>query len=309
VAINGNIAYTANVWEGVKIYRLSEGHIERIGRVKIPYAADVKRSGDRLYVAEGQNGIGVYRMVSDTELEEISRLKAFDDHLNFAQFVWAFDGHDVIAASNGSPFVSFVDFSDMATPRIILRRKGGSLVYNNYGGQSLVQNKYFGFSRTFGGIQIFEIGSRSAKLVWEDRFPMCSQTGTLAAFNGQFLVMRSGGYAFMDPAKPVGTRELKRHPFPGSAGLPADVPDDSAISRAMFPKSEFEGQVNADESTQRVAVANRIFKNIRVYDFSDPETPKLLKSAALNANPNVPAFWKGFVVLPGGYSGLLLERP
>lgn len=309
VALNGDIAYAANVWEGVKIYRLTEGKIDQIGCAKIPYAADIKRSGDRLYVAEGQNGIGVYKIVSDTELKEISRLKKLDDQLNFAQFVWAFDGHDVIAASNGSTVVSFIDFSDLTAPRIIFRQHGRSLVYNNYGGQSLVRNKYFGFSRTFGGIQIFEIAAGSAKLVWEDAFPMCSQTGTLAAFGDEFLVMRCGGYAFVDPEKPVAVRDLIRHPFPGSAGLPDDIPDDSAISRAMFPKSEFEGQVNADESARRVAIANRMFKNIRVYDFSDRSNPRLLKSTALNANPNVPTFWKGFVVLPGGYSGLLLERP
>lgn len=308
VAINGDIAYTANVWEGVKIYRLTEGKIEQIGRANIPYAADIKRAGDRLYVAEGQNGIGVYKIVSDTELTEISRLKKLSTPIHFAQFVWAFDGHDVIAASSGTTRVIFVDFSDLANPKIILSQHGGCLVYNNYGGQSLVKNTYFGFSRTFGGIQIFEIGAGSAKLVWEDTFPLCSQTGTLAAFNGAFLVMRSGGYAFIDPEDPVGVRDLKRYPFPTSAGLPADIPDDSPISRASFPNSEFEGQVNADQATRRVAIANRIFKNIRIYDFSDRENPKLLKSVALNANPNVPAFWKGRVVLPGGYSGLLLEH-
>jgi len=292
----------------VKIYRLTKEKIELIGRANIPYAADVKRSGDRLYVAEGQNGIGVYKRVSDTELKEISRFKNAGTAVSFAQFVWAFDGHDVIATSSGSPSVIFIDFADLAKPKILLNQPGRCLVYNNYGGQSLVKNKYFGFSRTFGGIQIFEIGAGSAKLVWEDTFPMCSQTGTLAAFNGEFLVMRCGGYAFVDPEKPVGVRELKRYPFPTSAGLPADIPDDSAISRALFPKSEFEGQVYADEAARRVAIANRISKNIKVYDFTDREHPRLLKSETLNANPNVPAFWKGLVVLPGGYSGLLLEH-
>ena len=47
-----------------------------------------------------------------------------------------------------------------------------------------------------------------------------------------------------------------------------------------------------------------MFKNIKIYDFSDREKPKLLKSPELNANPNVPAFWKGLVVLPGGYGTL-----
>lgn len=309
VAINGDIAYTANVWEGVKIYRLTEGKIEQIGRTSIPYAADVKRSGNRLYVAEGQNGIGVYKIVSDTELKEISRFKDLDTPAHFAQFVWAFDGHDVIAASSGSTRVLFIDFADLANPKRLLSQHGSCLVYNNYGGQSLVKDKYFGFSRVFGGIQLFEIGAGKAKLVWEDTFPLCSQTGTLAAFGGEFIVMRCGGYAFADPEKPVGVRDLKRYPFPTSAGLPADIPDGSAISRALFPKSEFEGQVNVDDSARRVAIANRMFKNVKVYDFSDREKPKLLKSVELNANPNVPAFWKGLVVLPGGYSGLLLERP
>lgn len=308
VAINGDVAYAANVWEGVKIYRLAEGRIEQIGRLAIPYAADVKRAGDRLYVAEGQSGIGVYRIVSDTELKEISRFTELDTPPRFAQFVWAFEGHDVIAASSGSTRVLFIDFSDLANPKRLLSQHGTCLVYNNYGGQSLVKDKYFGFSRVFGGIQLFEVGAGSAKLVWEDTFPLCSQTGTLAAFGGEFLVMRCGGYAFLDPEKPVGIRDLKRYPFPTSAGLPADVPDDSAISRAIFPKSDFEGQVNVDAESHRVAVANRMFKNVRVYDFSDRTNPKLVKSATLRSNPNVPAFWKGRVVLPGGYSGLLLEQ-
>ena len=141
VAINGDIAYAANVWEGVKIYRLAEEKIEPLGRAKIPYAADVKRSGDRLVVAEGQNGIGVYKIVSESELKEIARFKNLDAPLHFAQFVWAFDGHDVIAASSGSTRVLFIDFSDLATPKIVLSQHGGCLVYNNYGGQSLVKNK------------------------------------------------------------------------------------------------------------------------------------------------------------------------
>lgn len=308
VAIRGDVAYAADVWEGLKIYRLSDDRIEPIGRAAIPYAADVKRAGDRLYVAEGPNGIGVYQIESDTALREISRFKELDTPPHFAQFVWAFDGHDVVAASSGSTHVLFIDFSDLAKPRTLLNQHGGCLVYNNYGGQGLVKDKYFGFSRVFGGIQLFELGAGSAKLIWDDPFPLCSQTGTLAAFGGEFLVMRCGGYAFVDPEKPVATRDLRRYPFPTSAGLPADVPDDSAISRAMFPKSEFEGQVDVDAATHRVAIANRMFKNVKVYDFSDRYNPRLLKSVELRANPNVPAFWKGRVVLPGGYSGLLLER-
>ena len=307
VAIRGDIAYTANVWDGVRIHRLSDTGIARIGRAAIRYAADVKRSGDRLYVAEGQDGIGVYRMVADTGIEEIGRLAVLDKSFNFVQFLWAFDGCDVVPASCGTPRIHFVDFSDPARPKILGSGSGEGLLYNNYGGQSLVKGRYFGLSRTFGGLQVFDL-AQGGKLVWHDRFPLCSQTGTLAAFGDEFLVMRCGGYAFLDPETPVPTRDLRRFAFPGQGELCADVPDDSAISRAMFPKSEWEGQVNVDPGSGRVAVANRMFKNCHIYDFSDRANPKLLKRVQLNANPNVPAFWKGRVVLPCGYSGLLLEK-
>ncbi|MCX6898776.1 MAG: hypothetical protein NT105_08765 [Verrucomicrobia bacterium] len=308
VAIKGDIAYTANVWDGVKIYRLSENGITQIGRAAIKYAADIKRSGDRLYVAEGQNGIGVYKLVSDTKLEEIGRLAVLDKTLNFVQFLWAFDGCAVVPASCGTSRIHFVDFSNPSQPKIIGNELGEGLLYNNYAGQNLVKGRYFGLSRTFGGLQIFDLKDGSEKLVWHDKFPLCSQTGTIAAFGDEFLVMRCCGYAFFDPEKPVPTREMKRLAFPGQGKLCADIPDDSAISRSTFPKSEWEGQVNVDQVTGKVAVANRMFKNCHIYDFSDKANPKLLKKIELNANPNVPAFWNGRVVLPCGYSGLLLEK-
>jgi hypothetical protein len=308
VAIKGDIAYTANVWDGVRIYRLSEQGIAQIGRSDIRYAADVKRSGDRLYVAEGQNGIGVYRMVSETGLEEIGRLAVLDKTFNFVQFLWAFDGCDVVPASCATTRIHFVDFSNPSRPRIIGGESGTGLLYNNYAGQNLVKGRYFGLSRTFGGLQIFDLRDNAKKLIWHDTFPLCSQTGTIAAFGDDFLVMRCCGYAFFDPEKPVPTRDMRRLAFPGQGDLCPDIPDDSAISRAMFPKSEWEGQVNVDQKTGKVAVANRMFKNCHIYDFSDKANPKLLKRIELNANPNVPAFWKGRVVLPCGYSGLLLEK-
>lgn len=308
VAINGDIAYTANVWDGVKIFRLSGGGIRQVGRANIQYAADVKRSGDRLYVAEGRNGIGVYRLVSDTELEEIGRLKVLEKNLNFAQFLWAFEGSDIVAATCASPRLNFVDFSNPADPKVVSSESGNGLLYGNYASQQLVNGRYFALSRTFGGLMVFDLKGSPPAMIWHDNFPLCSQTGNAAALDSEFLVMRACGYALLDPERPVPTRDLRRFAFPGQGALPPDITDDSAISRSMFPKSEWEGLANADKSTGKVAVANRMFKNIRIYDFSDRDSPKLLKTIALNANPFVPAFWRGRVVLPCGYSGLLLER-
>lgn len=308
VAINGDIAYTANVWDGVKIYRLSEHGMTQIGRAQIRYAADVKRSGDRLYVAEGQDGIGAYRIVSDTRIEEIGRLGVLEKSLNFVQFLWAFEASDIVAATCATSRIHLVDFSDPARPKVVLSEAGGGLLYGNYASQELVKGRYFALSRTFGGFMVFDLGHRPPKMIWHDTFPLCSQTGSVASLDSKFLVMRACGYAFFDPEDPVPTRELRRSAFPGQGALPPDIADDSAISRSMFPKSEWEGLANADRATGKVAVANRMFKNCHTYDFSDMDNPRPLKRLALKANPFVPAFWKGRVVLPCGYSGLLLEK-
>jgi hypothetical protein len=308
VAIHGDIAYTANVWDGLGIHRLSEGGVERIGRVDVKYAADVKRSGDRLYVAEGRYGIGVYQIRSATEVVEIGRLSVLEPTLNFVQFLWAFEDSNIVAATCAGTKVSFVDFTDPENPEIVHGRSGGQLLYGSYGSQKLAGGRYFSIARHCGGLMIFDLKEGKPKDVWYDTFPLCSQTGGVAAFGDELLVMRAGGYAFLDPAKPVATKELPRHKFPGQDQLPDDVPDESAISRAMFPKGEWEGLPNHDPASGKLAVANRIFKSLHIHDFTDKAAPKVLKRIPLNSNPYPPAFWKGRVVVPGGYSGLLVEK-
>ncbi|MCP5557172.1 MAG: hypothetical protein H7A55_05425, partial [Verrucomicrobiaceae bacterium] len=308
VAVHGDIAYTANVWDGVKVHRLSDDSITEIGRINIPYAADVKRSGDRLYVAEGQNGIGVYQIKSSTAVAEIGRLDVLEKGLNFVQFLWAFEGTDTIAATCAGTRVNFIDFSKPKEPKILLSQSGTQLLYGSYGGQSLVKQRYFAITRHVGGIMVFDLADRAAKMIWYDDFPLCSQTGSIAAMDDAFLTMRGGGYAYFNPEKPVATKDLQRLQFPGQNELPQDVADNSPISRAMFPKTEWEGLPNYDPGSGRIAVLNRTHKNVRIYDFTDKANPKLLKHFKLHSNPYAPAFWKDRVLLPGGYSGLLLEK-
>ena len=311
VAIHGDIAYAANLWEGIHIYRLGDGGIEPLGKAEIPYAADVQRSGDRLYVAEGQNGIGVYRIKSATALEEIGRLRVLDPDMNFVQFLWAYDGTDLVVASCAHSVVHFVDFKNPAAPRILPcdQDQGPGLLYGNYGTQSgLVKGRYFGVARHGNGWMVFDLAGNAARKIWHDTLPLCSQTSGVSAMGDDFLLMRAGGYAFFNPERPEATGKLTRYPFPGQDALPADVTDNSPLSRALMPRSEWEGIPNFDPVTNKVAVVNRMFRNLFTYDFSDKAHPRLLKRIQLKEHPHVPVFWKGRVVLPGGYSGLLLEK-
>lgn len=308
VAIRGDIAYTANVWDGVKVHRLTENGITPLGKIDIPYAADIKIANNRAYVAEGQNGLAVYEILSDLQFKEISRLPILEQGLNFVQFLWPFEGSDIVAATCATSRINFVDFTDLSHPKVVYGESRPGLLYGNYASQSLVKDRYFGLSLVFAGLSVFDLKDNTPKTLWHDGFPLCSQTGSIAAFGNEFLVMRGGGYAFIDPENPTPTQKLQRHRFPGQETLPEDVPDASPTSRAMFPKSEWEGLVNVDAKTAKVAVANRMFMNCRTYDFSDKDNPEALRTWQLKSHPNVPAFWNGKLVLPCGYAGLLLEK-
>lgn len=49
-------------------------------------------------------------------------------------------------------------------------------------------------------------------------------------------------------------------------------------------------------------------RGLSIYDLSDKLSPKLLSSHLLTANPDMPAFWRGRLLLSCGYAGLLLEK-
>ena len=59
-----------------------------------------------------------------------------------------------------------------------------------------------------------------------------------------------------------------------------------------------------------MALTNRSGARYAVYDFADPQNPKLLDAGELSGRPDLAAFWNGHVIIPAGHQGLLLSvRP
>ena len=155
---------------------------------------------------------------------------------------------------------------------------------------------------------IFDLSAEKPKLVFYDDYPLCSQTGSVAAFGDKFITMSRGGYAIDNPAMPEKNEKLKTIKFPNSAPVVITEGGSSQIARAMFPQGKAEGLAMYDENSKRLAVTNRIFSNLGIYDFSDSENPKCLKKLLLPSNAGTPDFYKGRVVLPCGYAGILVEK-
>ena len=310
VAVNGDFAYAAASHRGVEIYDLSGGRPALAGRIGCPYASDVKVSDGRLAVALGFGGVGIYDISGKFAANpaEVGRIPPKSAGAPFVQNVWAFDGCKFMGVSGAGISVTFFDISDPSAPKRVFSQAGSQLLYNDYGSRRLAAGRYFALNRHCGGRMIFDMSGDRPKTVFYDDRPLCSQTGSAAAFGGKILTMFRGGYAVDDPASPAENAKLKRGKFPGGGALPPAPKGASAIDRAEFPQGSDEGLAMFDESSGRLAVANRITGKTSLYDFSDAKSPRLLGRWALPSNPGVPDFYRGRLVVPCGYAGLLVER-
>lgn len=132
VAVSGDTAYAACGAEGIAVLRLSGSGFEEIGRIKMPFAGDVKIRGGRLYAAEGQNGLAVYNIDphSPAALSEIGRLKSLSPESSLVLWVWVPEGN-FIAATDRVGGIFFIDARDLKNMKVAFR-KGGCPGWNKY---------------------------------------------------------------------------------------------------------------------------------------------------------------------------------
>ena len=103
-------------------------------------------------------------------------------------------------------------------------------------------------------------------------------------FKDRYLYTVGGKYQFVSPD---GSRTELR-----------DLPSDGQGRRySGIPRSD--GRL--------VAMTSRNTGKFAVYDFSDPDNPKLLRAYELSGNPDLAAFWRGRVIVPAGHQGLIME--
>lgn len=211
VAVNGDFAYAAASHRGLEIYDLSGGKIAPAGRINCPYASDVKVSDGRLAVALGFGGVGIYdisgRFAANPRKSGAypqtgrARPSSKTSGHSTAANLWAF-------RARGFPSC----FSTYPTPH---RRRGF------FAGGLPAALQRLRFPKARGG-QVFRsqqalrrahdfrhVGRQAQDSLYDDR-PLCSQTGSVAAFGGKILTMFRGGYAVDDPSAPAENGKLKR---------------------------------------------------------------------------------------------------
>ena len=289
VAVSGDTAYAACGAEGIAVLRLSGSGFEEIGRIKMPFAGDVKIRGGRLYAAEGQNGLAVYNIDphSPAALSEIGRLKSLSPESSLVLWVWVPEGN-FIAATDRVGGIFFIDARDLKNMKVAFR-KGGCPGWNKYFSGGIVGGKYAGMSYANSRFEWFDLSGEKpvpANASYKNR-PGVSN-GCCVFRDKVLWTNRAGEVVLLGPNQP-------------------ENPDGSAWKSVPVGGAKVSA-LPAWDGGRLVAFTNRIEKSVVLADFGDEKNPKAVWIEKISGNPDTPEFWRGRLIIPAGYGGLMMTR-
>ena len=290
VALKGDVAYVACGDAGLYVVEIrpdGAGWRER-GRVDgRGQAYDVSVAGDRLYVAEGRSGFGVYD-ISGRMPAEIARLPRISEGQHLAFWVTAVGGSRLFCSDRRR--WTLYDVSALPKFSKVMDCRGGCPGWDKYMADRPVGGRYMAFNNANHGIRWYDVvaGRETQETVRNFTYLL---NGQCAFGDDRLLMTRNTSYAFVAP----------------NAG---DAADGSSWSFSEFPTC---GGARACYGIPRtdgrlVAVTSRIYRRASLFDFSDPLKPVAAGAWSFSGNPGLAAFHGGRVVIPCGYEGLLLQR-
>ena len=290
LAVRGDYVFAACGDAGFHVLKMDEkkGFSEVANNLSIPKIYDVAICGDRLYTAEGLSGWGIYRFTGETGLEEIGRLRDIGNNVRLALNVWAVNGR----LSAFSARMSGVTFFDVSDPKNPIRQCNvqGCPGWDKYLMDAPIGNgRYLAYNSAHTCIRWIDVAANPAFVAsMTDRNRITLSNGICRFSDDLALVTSNDGYLFLGPNEgdPVDGSLWKAKPFPGA--------------------KRFRGIPRADGSL--VALTARITRQIALYDFSDRENPVQLGYWQVSGNPDLAVFWKGRMLIPCGYQGVLMQK-
>lgn len=293
VAAYGNRLYAACSSGGLAVLGSGpDGTPELIGKGPQSFVEDVKVWDDILFAAEGNDGLGIYRIGEGSSLEEIGRLGTSSE-IPMVQWVMALDGkHIAVSPRFGGWF--FADVSELSRPRIVYHHKSCP-GWDKYICTQSVSGKvsYIAGNHGFGWIDLSTGTPVYTKLNGEARMT----DGVCPFANGKCLLCAGGKFIYMNPGDDINYES-------------ENAVRVTAISReaGSAPKTvKIEGIPVWDGGT-KVGVNHRMGRYLSMVDVSNPLSPVLLWEEHIDGLPETGIFWEGRYTVAAGYQGIMIER-
>lgn len=245
------------------------------------FAMDVQVDGDKLYSAQGLDGLVCYRR-SGVNLE---RIGAYTPGRVVKQVRVAPNGRFGVAHVGGSTY----EVIDVSNPNDMMRaqliRGWGGLVYYRQLCNGFIEGRYICGTWCAGRTFMMDVGGDEPKELPDPvNILPDMESGGYCACGPYALVTRKGGYSFYKPL------------------LEGEYPADMPVYRIAGGPA-FHGKPAVHDNI--LVACNRVEGNVTVVDISKLTAPKLVRAFKVSGNPDVPFVGDGFVLIPAGYQGLI----
>jgi len=283
VAVQDDVAWVACGAAGLAAVRLGD-ELRPLG--VWPGRGDVchvSLSGNRLYTAEAEGGVGIYAIGRESRLTELGRLTVPGQGVR--QVVAPPPG-DFALLHCGGARLYIADVRDPAKAKIVFSDAQVGLFYGDQLVNKLFGGRYLVAYWQRSGPAWYDVSSREPMLAGNTPdTTLYSWTDGACEFGDKLLIVKRGKYALLDPNE---RRSFDTLPSYGVEGV------------RLAGRPSAEGNL--------LALAQRPDGQVTVLDIADLSHPRLTRQYTLEGHPGVCAFWKGRLVIPAGYQGLLVER-
>ena len=277
---------------GLYVLEIQKGNcgLREIGRLLGHESVfDVKVEGDRVFTAEGRDGVGVYRLDAKGAFTEIARLGQIAPEKPLALYVQtAAPGWTFFSDRRG---VDLFDVRELPKFRHVLHT-GSCPGWDKYLADAAVgDGRYIAFNNAHTSVIWIDLKAKPDPVISCKTSPKnrLSLSGGLCAFRDGLTLASSGGwYSLLKPNEgdPPDGSAWPRRPLPGLKGMNG------------IPRSD----------GKRLVLTNRIRRQAALVDMTDTVKPRLLKRWNFSGNPDQAVFHQGKVLIPCGYQGVLLQK-
>lgn len=286
VALRGDIAYVAASHAGLHVVRLGDQSIKPVRIWDIPDVYDVRIHGDYLYTAEGMKGLGIYKIEGDDALRFLGRMAAPSGQS--LQQIRIPEGSRFAVISTRTPILHFADLADPERPKLVWSHRQISLLYHDHlSNGPLLNGRWAALNWHSGGLAWYDLGGDKPRLGNTLVERLAAHTDGMTVLENKLFCIIHGKYALLDA----------NQPGPSSSWTRYGVADDRL---AGYPTVH----------DKLIALSDRVQRRVRILDFSDPAHPTSIfgRDYRLWGTPDSVVFWRGRMLVPAGYQGLLLEK-
>ena len=281
-------------------YVIDAKTLKTVARIPCAYARDVAVRNGRLYVAQGDDGIGIYSLDDPANPKEVRRISEIAPGVRHCEWLYAYGDRWIVChkrRNSGSWY-----FLDISKDPAACVGKAPGLDWIKPFANELVGGKWLGYAETHRFFKWYDMsGAAPVLLDTEDK----SLTGPIQKrpnyiktqscctpfSEDRILVANSDRFFLLNPAQ---DRNADGTPWPTFKYANVDKP---------WPKG-----LCAWDGATRVALAANQGRTVQMADFADPYKPNLLWCEETKGYPESPVFHEGRLLVPCGYQGLLVEK-